>query len=65
MKSFRLIACRDDGTMESQTVELTWDTITRWESDEEAMAFCFQYTRNDKSARWVKVFTPYVSDHKA
>lgn len=47
--------------MESQVVELTWDTITRWESDEESMAFCFQYNRSDKPARWVKVYTPYVS----
>uniref|UniRef100_A0A1L8DW67 Putative sorting nexin-27 n=1 Tax=Nyssomyia neivai TaxID=330878 RepID=A0A1L8DW67_9DIPT len=59
MKSFRLHACREDGSLETQTVELTWDTITRWESDEESMAFCFQYTRNDKPLRWVKVFTPY------
>lgn len=61
MKSFRLIACREDGSLEPQTVELTWDMITRWESDEEAMAFCFQYSRNEKSPRWVKVHTPYVS----
>lgn len=61
MKSFRLIACREDGTLESQTVELTWDMISQWESDEESMAFCFQYSRNDKPARWVKVQTPYVS----
>ncbi|XP_037914598.1 sorting nexin-27-like isoform X3 [Hermetia illucens] len=58
-KSFRLHACREDGALEAQMVELTWDTITRWESDDEAMAFCFQYTRNEKSPRWVKVYTPY------
>ncbi|XP_037934538.1 sorting nexin-27-like [Teleopsis dalmanni] len=40
-------------------VELTWDTITRWESDEESMSFCFQYNRSDKPARWVKVYTPF------
>lgn len=61
MKSFRLHACREDGAMEAQTVELAWDTISRWESDDESMAFCFQYSRNEKPARWVKVFTPYVS----
>lgn len=60
-KSFRLHACREDGTLEAQTVELGWDTATRWESDDEAMAFCFQYSRNDKPPRWVKVYTPYVS----
>lgn len=62
MKSFRLHACSEDGTLESQTVELQWDTIVRWESEEEEMAFCFQYSRNDKPPRWVKMLTPYVSD---
>lgn len=61
MKSFRLHACREDGALEAQMVELTWDTITRWESDEESMSFSFQYNRSDKPPRWVKVFTPYVS----
>lgn len=61
MTNFRMITCRDDGTVESQAVELTWDTILRWESDEESMSFCFEYSRNDKSPRWVKVYTPYVS----
>lgn len=60
-KSFRLLACKEDGSLETQVVELAWDTINRWESDEESMAFCFQYSRNDKPARWSKVFTPYVS----
>lgn len=60
MKSFRLIACREDGSLESQTVDLTWNTILRWESDDESMAFCFEYSRNDKPPRWVKVYTPYV-----
>lgn len=61
MTSFKLHACREDGTLESQTVELKWETIERWESDEEEMAFCFQYSRPDKPLRWVKMQTPYVS----
>lgn len=60
-KSFKLHACREDGTMEAQTVELNWETIERWESDEEEMAFCFQYARPEKPLRWVKMQTPYVS----
>ncbi|XP_015010926.2 sorting nexin-27 isoform X3 [Drosophila erecta] len=59
IKSFRLHACREDGSLEAQMVELTWDSITRSESDEESMSFCFQYNRPDKPARWVKVYTPY------
>lgn len=63
INSFRLYACKEDGTLEAQTVELKWETISRWESDEESMAFCFQYSRSDqKPPRWVKVFTPYVSN---
>lgn len=60
MINFRLHACREDGALEAQSVELTWDSITQWESDDEAMAFNFQYSRPDKSPRWIKVFTPYV-----
>lgn len=63
INSFRLHACREDGSFNSETVEFSWETIARWESDEESMAFCFQYIRTKKPARWVKVFTPYVSTY--
>lgn len=59
--SFKLHAAKEDGTLESQVVEFDWKTITRWEIDDEAMAFCFQYTRTERPPRWLKVFTPYVS----
>jgi sorting nexin-27 len=59
ISSFRLHACLEDGTLEEQTVELQWDAITSWESDDESMCFCFQYSRNQKPQKWVKVFTPY------
>lgn len=58
----KLHACREDGSLESQVVELNWDTIRHWEVDDEAMAFCLQYHRLDKSPRWLKIFTPYVSN---
>lgn len=62
MGSFKLHAAKEDGTLESQVVEFQWKTINRWEVDEEGMAFCFQYTRQDnRPPRWLKVFTPYVS----
>nr|XP_012141236.1 PREDICTED: uncharacterized protein LOC100882776 isoform X2 [Megachile rotundata] len=58
--AFKLHAAKEDGTLESQVVEFQWNTITRWEVDEEGMAFCFQYTRQDnRPPRWLKVFTPY------
>lgn len=60
--SFKLHAAKEDGTLESQVVEFQWSTIARWEVDEDGMAFCFQYTRQDnRPPRWLKVFTPYVS----
>lgn len=61
--AFKLHAAKEDGTLESQVVEFQWNTITRWEVDEEGMAFCFQYTRQDnRPPRWLKLFTPYVSN---
>lgn len=61
--AFKLHACKDDGILESQVVEFQWNSIARWEVDEESMAFCFQYTRPDnRPPRWLKVFTPYVSE---
>lgn len=59
--SLKLHACREDGTLESQVVELQWDCVSLWEADEEAMAFCLKYNRPDKPPRWLKIFTPYVS----
>lgn len=35
--------------------------MQRWDTDEEGMAFCFEYARGEKKPRWVKIFTPYVS----
>lgn len=62
ISAFKLHAAKEDGTLESQVVEFQWNTISRWEVDEEGMAFCFQYTRQDsRPPRWLKVFTPYVS----
>ncbi|XP_050312362.1 sorting nexin-27 [Anthonomus grandis grandis] len=64
-KGVKLQACRDDGKLEGQVVVLEWDAIRQWEVDEEGMAFCLKYNRqqqenNNKSGqRWLKIFTPY------
>lgn len=57
----KLHACRDDGSLESQVVELSWDCVRQWEADDEGMAFCLRYNRTDKPPRWLKIYTPYVS----
>ncbi|KAB0802211.1 hypothetical protein PPYR_04397 [Photinus pyralis] len=55
----KLHACREDGTLESQIVQLQWDCMRQWEADDEGMAFCLRYNRPDKTPRWLKIFTPY------
>ncbi|XP_048450782.1 sorting nexin-27-like [Rhincodon typus] len=35
--------------------------MQRWDTDEEGMAFCFEYARGEKKPRWVKIYTPYFN----
>lgn len=46
---------------QNQVIAFEWDEMQRWDTDEEGMAFCFEYARGEKKPRWVKIFTPYVS----
>lgn len=57
----RLIACTEDGTLENQIVEFTWKTIKCWEVDETNGLFSFQFQREDKSPKCVKLHTPYFT----
>lgn len=59
LSSFKLQACKDDGTLESQVIDFSWETIKEWEQDDEGMAFNFQYARPDKKPRLVKIYSPY------
>uniref|UniRef100_A0A673ISI7 Sorting nexin-27 n=1 Tax=Sinocyclocheilus rhinocerous TaxID=307959 RepID=A0A673ISI7_9TELE len=61
MKHFKLHACTEDGTLESQVIMFEWSEMQRWDTDEEGMAFCFEYVRGEKKPRWVKIFTPYFN----
>ena len=51
--------------LQSQVIDFAWDEMKEWEvreSDGESPgSFCFQYQRGEKKARWVKIFTDYVS----
>uniref|UniRef100_A0A8C9YJE0 Sorting nexin 27 n=1 Tax=Sander lucioperca TaxID=283035 RepID=A0A8C9YJE0_SANLU len=58
---FKLHACTEEGTLENQVIAFDWGEMQRWDTDEEGMAFCFEYARGEKKPRWVKIFTPYVS----
>ncbi|KAK2718780.1 hypothetical protein QYM36_005951 [Artemia franciscana] len=59
LQQFRLRACSEDGTPESQIIEFPWDIVTSWEIDEEGMAFCLQYKKPEKNPRWIRIHTPY------
>ncbi|GAA6067642.1 sorting nexin-27-like, partial [Tachysurus ichikawai] len=43
----------------NQVIVFEWSEMQRWDTDEEGMAFCFEYVRGEKKPRWVKIFTPY------
>ncbi|TNM93139.1 hypothetical protein fugu_018541 [Takifugu bimaculatus] len=58
---FKLHACTEDGTLENQVIAFEWGEMKRWDTDEEGMAFCFEYVRGEKKPRWVKIFTPYFN----
>lgn len=58
--------CREGHTeavvvLQNQVIAFDWAEMQRWDTDEEGMAFCFEYARGEKKPRWVKIFTPYVS----
>uniref|UniRef100_A0A8C6VJV2 Sorting nexin 27 n=1 Tax=Naja naja TaxID=35670 RepID=A0A8C6VJV2_NAJNA len=61
IQHFKLHACTEEGQLENQVIAFEWDEMQRWDTDEEGMAFCFEYARGEKKPRWVKIFTPYVS----
>lgn len=56
-------SCVDGGSLcpQNQVIAFEWEEMKRWDTDEEGMAFCFEYVRGEKKPRWVKIFTPYVS----
>lgn len=61
IRHFKLLACTDNGDLEDQVISFEWDEMRRWDTDEEGMAFCFEYARGEKKPRWVKIFTPYFN----
>ena len=52
-------ACREDGSVEDQVIEFSWDSITTYELEEEGMSFMFQYRRPGKPDRWVRIFSHF------
>lgn len=48
------------GRSQDQEHTFNWKELSQWEADQEAMAFCFEYTKEGKKPRWVKVYSEYV-----
>ena len=63
LDNLKLKACSTEGVPESQEHTFTWEMISNYEADLEEQAFTFQYSREGKEPRWVKVFSPYVSSN--
>ena len=47
--------------LQSQVIEFAWDDILQFEVDNDQMTFNFEYRREGRKPRWVRIFTPYVS----
>ena len=56
---YRLQACKDEGSLEDQVIEFSWDTINTFELEEEGMSFMFQYRRAGKPDRWVRIYSQF------
>lgn len=42
-------------------IEFAWDDILQFEVDSDQMTFNFEYHREGRKPRLVRIFTPYVS----
>ena len=62
LSSLKLKACSTEGELESQEHTFTWDMVSNYEADLEEQAFTFQYAKEGKEPRWVKVYSSYVSE---
>ncbi|RXN05436.1 sorting nexin-27-like isoform X1 [Labeo rohita] len=61
-KSYQLQKLTEQRKMTmNQVIAFEWSEMQRWDTDEEGMAFCFEYARGEKKPRWVKIFTPYFN----
>lgn len=46
---------------QNQTIEFMWSSIMQYDLDDTNSMFCFQYQRQNKAPRWVKIFSNHVS----
>ena len=50
-------------SFKDQEHTFNWEDLINWEADDEAMAFCFEYSKGGKKPRWVKIYSQYVRRH--
>ena len=61
LSHLKLKACSTEGELEAQEHTFTWDMVSNYEADLEEQAFTFQYTKEGRDPRWVRVYSPHVS----
>ena len=47
--------------LQSQVIEFAWEDVLQFEVDNDQMTFNFEYRREGRKPRWIRIFTPYVS----
>ncbi|XP_029643581.1 sorting nexin-27 isoform X1 [Octopus sinensis] len=59
IRAFRLQACKEDGSIEPQVVEIKWSDIKNYDIDDETMSFIFEYFRPSRKSRLVRIYSTY------
>ena len=48
---------------QNQVIEFAWNSISQYDIDDHCGIFCFQYVRQNKPPRWVKIYSHHVSSN--
>ena len=48
---------------QDQVIEFLWSSITHYDIDDHCGMFCFQYKRQNKPPRWVKIYSNHVRNY--
>ncbi|XP_067935561.1 sorting nexin-27-like [Watersipora subatra] len=58
-RNLKLHACDNNGALEGNVIEFHWSNITTHDISHDLSSFYFQYEREGKKPRTIKVFTPH------
>lgn len=45
---------------QAKLIEFQWSDIQSYEIDRESSSFNFEFLREGRKPRWIRIFTPYV-----